>query len=213
MRERDDVWQHGENLFPGFKCMYCLKEFREDGATRLKEHLAGKGENIFWCNKCPPYIRNYFLRELQRIREQKKAKKEERFHRVQSTMPRSDDEDGELQKVVEVSRREAEFQRRAGELYEHGGGSGAGEGGGGVHGFFRRATSQRERFRDFDAARATAPVQTRIDTGPWTSKGKSAKEAIERAWSKWFHVLGIPGRNADNPYFISAVKQTQQWGK
>jgi hypothetical protein len=70
--------------------------------------------------------------------------------------------------------------------------------------------SQRERFRDFNAPRATTPIQTRIDTGPWTSKGKSAKEAIEQAWSKWFHVSGIPGRNTDNPYFISAVKQTQQ---
>jgi hypothetical protein len=70
------------------------------------------------------------------------------------------------------------------------------------------ATLQRERFRDVDAARATAPVQTRIDTGPWTNKKKSAKEAIGRTWSKWFHVSGIPGRNVDNPYFISAVKQT-----
>jgi hypothetical protein len=132
---------------------------------------------------------------------------------VQSTIPIPDDEDEELQEAVQVSRCEAEFQRRVGECYEHGGGSGAGRGGGGVWGFFRRATLQRERSRDFDAVGATAPVQTRIDTGSWTSKGKSAKEAIGRAWSKWFHVLGIPGRNADNPYFISVVKQTQQWGK
>jgi hypothetical protein len=132
----------------------------------LKEHLAGKGGNISWCNKCPLDIRNYFLRELQRIQERKKAKKEERFHRVQITMPLSDDEDEELHEAVEVLRREAKFQRRAGERYEHGGGSGAGGGGGGVRGFFRRATSQRERSRDFDAARATAPVQTRINTGP-----------------------------------------------
>jgi hypothetical protein len=64
---------------------------------------------------------------------------------VQSTMPLSDDEDEELQKAVEVSWSEAEFQRRAGERYEHGGGSEAGGGGGGegggVRGFFRRATS------------------------------------------------------------------------
>jgi hypothetical protein len=127
---------------------------------------------------------------------------------VQITMPLSDDEDEELHEAVEVSRREAEFQRRAGERYEHGGGSGAGGGGGGggVQGFFRRATSQRERSRNFNAARATAPIQTRIGTGPWTSKRKSAKEAIWRAWSNWFHVSGIPGRNTDNPYFISAVK-------
>jgi hypothetical protein len=98
---------------------------------------------------------------------------------VQSTMPLSEDEDEELQEAVEVSRREAEFQRRVGQRYEHDGGSGAG--GGGVRGFFRRATSQRERSRDFDATRATAHVQTRIDTGPWTSKGKSSKEVIGRA--------------------------------
>jgi hypothetical protein len=104
---------------------------------------------------------------------------------VQSTMPLSDDEDEELQEAVEVSRREAEFQTRARERSEYGGGSGVGGrgggGGGGVWGFFRRATSQRERSRDFDAAKVTAPVQTRIDISPWTSKGKSAKEAIGRA--------------------------------
>jgi hypothetical protein len=125
---------------------------------------------------------------------------------VQSTIPEPDDEDEELQEVLEVSSPEVEFQRRAGQHYEHGGGSG----GGGVKGLFRRATPQREGPRDFDAARGMAPVQTRIDTDPWTSKGKSAKEALGRAWSKWFHVLGTPGRNADNLYFISVVKQTQQ---
>jgi hypothetical protein len=46
------------------------------------------------------------------------------------------------------------------------------------------------------------------DTGPWTSKGKSVKKAIGRSWSKWFHASGIPDRNVNNPYFISAVKQT-----
>jgi hypothetical protein len=43
---------------------------------------------------------------------------------VQITIPEPDDEDEELQEVLEVSRREAEFQRRAGQQYEHGGGSG-----------------------------------------------------------------------------------------
>jgi hypothetical protein len=126
-------------------------------------------------------------------------------------MPEPDDEDEELHEVLELSRREAEFQRRVGEHYEHGGESGGGGGGRGIKGLFRRATSYSKRPRDFDTARAKAPVQTRIDTGPWTSKGKSAKEVIGRAWSKWFHISGIRGRNADNPYFISAVKQTQQW--
>jgi hypothetical protein len=91
-----------------------FERISRSGATRLKEHLAGKGGNIFRCSKYPPDIRIYFLRELQRVRERKKAIKEERFHRVQSTMPLSDDEDDELQETVEVSRREAGVQRRAG---------------------------------------------------------------------------------------------------
>jgi hypothetical protein len=93
--------------------------------------------------------------------------------------------------VLEVSRCEVEFQRREGEHYEHGGESGGGGGGGGVKEFFRRATSQRERSRDFDAARAKTLVQTRIDTDLRTNNGKSAKEAIGWAWLKWFNVSGI----------------------
>jgi hypothetical protein len=65
--------------------------------------------------------------------------------------------------------REFEFQRRTGQHYKHGGRSV----GGGVKRLFRGATSQREMPRDFDAARAKAPVQTRIDTGSWTNKEKS----------------------------------------
>jgi hypothetical protein len=56
MGERDQVWEHGENLFPGFKCKYCMKEYHGGGATRLKEHLAGKSGNVAWCTKCPPNI-------------------------------------------------------------------------------------------------------------------------------------------------------------
>jgi hypothetical protein len=42
MGERDVVWEHGENLFLGFKCKYYVKKIRGGGATRLKEHLAEK---------------------------------------------------------------------------------------------------------------------------------------------------------------------------
>jgi hypothetical protein len=78
--------------------------------------------------------REYFLCELQRVRERKNAINDERFHRVQSTIPEPDGEDEELQEVLEVLRREAEFQRKAGQHYEHSGESGGG-------GVFRRATS------------------------------------------------------------------------
>jgi hypothetical protein len=133
---------------------YCVKEFHGGKATRLKEHLAWKSGNVVRCTKCPPVIREYFLRELQRVREWKKAINNERLHRVQRTIAEPDDEDEELQDVLEVLRREAEFQRSEERHYEHGGGSGRG----GVKRLFRRATSQRERIRDFDAARAKAPV-------------------------------------------------------
>jgi hypothetical protein len=99
MRERDQVWEHGENLFFRFKCKYCLKEVRGGGATRLKEHLARKSENNFQCTKCPSDIQSY-LRELQRVRERKKIINEERFHRVQSTIPILNDEDEKLQELL-----------------------------------------------------------------------------------------------------------------
>jgi hypothetical protein len=118
-----------------------VKEFHGGGATRLKEHLAGKNGNVARCTKYPPDIQYYFLRELQRVRERKKTINDERLHLVQSTIPESDDEDEELQKVLELLRCKAEFQRRARQHYEHGGGSGGGGGGGGVKGLFRRATS------------------------------------------------------------------------
>jgi hypothetical protein len=44
-------------------------------------------------------------------------------------------------------------------------------------------------------------------------KGKNAKEAIGRAWSKFFHIVGVPGRQTDNPYFVNAVRETQKWSK
>jgi hypothetical protein len=80
MGERDQVWEHGENLFLRFKCKYCVKGFRGGRATRLKEHLAGRSGNVARCTKCPSDIRNYFLRELQRVRERKKAINDERLH-------------------------------------------------------------------------------------------------------------------------------------
>jgi hypothetical protein len=56
MGERDVVWEHGENLFPGFKYKYCVKEFHGGGVTRLKEHLAEKSGNVARCTKYPPDI-------------------------------------------------------------------------------------------------------------------------------------------------------------
>jgi transposase-like protein len=45
MGERDQVWEHGKNLFPRFKCKYCVKEFCGGRVTRLKS------ENVARCTK------------------------------------------------------------------------------------------------------------------------------------------------------------------
>ena len=49
--------------------------------------------------------------------------------------------------------------------------------------------------------------------GGWGREKGNAKEAIGKAWSKFFHIAGVPGRQADSPYFNSAVRETQKWGK
>ena len=82
---------------------------------------------------------------------------------------------------------------------------------------FRKSTSQRESpvVEDYNLAAGgrRGMTQTRIDTGSWTQKGKNAKEAIGKAWSKFFHIAGVPERQADIPYFVCAVRETQKWGK
>jgi hypothetical protein len=124
MGERGQVWEYGENLSHGLKCKYCVKQFYGGGATMLKEHLAGKNGNVAPYTKYPPDLWNYFLSELQMVQKWKKAINVERFYRVQITISKPDDE--ELQEVLKVSRREAEFQRRAGQHYEYDGVSGGG---------------------------------------------------------------------------------------
>ena len=43
MMDRDAVWQHGDNLSPGFR---CNKEKKGGGATRLKEYLSRRVSNV-----------------------------------------------------------------------------------------------------------------------------------------------------------------------
>jgi hypothetical protein len=56
-------------------------------------------------------------------------------------------------------------------------------------------------------------TQPTIDTGSWTQKGKNARESIGKAWSKFVHVAGVRARQADNLYFVSAVREKHMWGE
>ena len=56
------------------------------------------------------------------------------------------------------------------------------------------ATSQRKSpvVEDYNlaAGERRGMTQPRIDTGSWTQKDKNSKEAIGKAWSKFFHITG-----------------------
>jgi hypothetical protein len=47
---------------------------------KVERAFSGKSGNVVWCTKCPPDIQEYFLCELQRVRERKKAINDERLN-------------------------------------------------------------------------------------------------------------------------------------
>jgi hypothetical protein len=227
-RERDVVWEHGENLYPGWRCKYCHTSKGGGGATRLKQHLAARGAEVVHCKNVPKEVREYFQREIERTKKATADRARERLRKEQvaaegnypaAAGDETYDEEAELERALHQSRAEEEFRRgvqQRGGAYEHGGGSSSGSRQGNpLQRMLRRSSSARQTpgVTDYNLASARGMTQPRIDTGPWTKKGKNAKEAIGRAWSKFFHIAGVPGRQADNPYFVSAVRETQKWGK
>ena len=59
-------------------------EKKDSGATSLKEHLAGRGSNVIHCDRVTLDVCDYFRRELDRARDKRKGKIEERFRRQES---------------------------------------------------------------------------------------------------------------------------------
>ncbi|BAS97541.1 Os06g0328650, partial [Oryza sativa Japonica Group] len=59
---RDPVWEHGENIRPGWRCKYCHTKRGGGGATQLKQHLATRGKGVTYCNSVPPDVREFFKR-------------------------------------------------------------------------------------------------------------------------------------------------------
>jgi len=71
---------------------------------------------------------------------------------------------------------------------------------------FYRSPSVSQATFDIDLARSIASTQLRVDT---MLQGGDAKARLGKALAKWFHSDDIPGRKADNPYFIAAIKLAQ----
>src|SRR6266542_1073463 len=133
----DVVWEHGENKHPEFWCKYCRKEKKGGGATRFKEHLAGRGHEVVHCDHVPVEVRDYFRRELDRIQGRKKEIAEEKNRKKYTASHIDLTSDDELADTIALSKAEAEFRRRTGDRYKHGGGNGSG----GIKSFLRRASS------------------------------------------------------------------------
>jgi hypothetical protein len=85
MSERQDpVWEHGDNIYPRFKCKYCKKQWKGGGATRFKQHLASRGGNVQGCRNIPPDTVDYFRRELDKVHDKRKARVAEEARKLQA---------------------------------------------------------------------------------------------------------------------------------
>ena len=176
----------------------------------MKQHLAGRGAEVVHCRNVPPNVREYFQRDLERARKATADRARERLRREKSAAEGNypgdeEDEETQLQRAMDLSRAEAEYQRvveQRGGAYKHEGGSGSTRENA-MQRMFRRATSQRKSpaVEDYNLAAGgrRGMTQLRIDTSSWTQKGRNAKEAIGKAWSKFFHIAGVPERQADSP--------------
>ena len=150
-RDRDVVWEHGENLYPGWRCNYCRTQKGGGGATRLKQHLAHRGAEVVHCRNVPPDVRDFFQRELDRAKKATADRARERLRREKAAAEGNypgdeEDEEAQVQRAMDLSRAEAEFRRgveQRGGAYERGGGSGSTRGNV-MQRMFRKSTSQRE---------------------------------------------------------------------
>ena len=79
----DPVWEHGVNIYPGFTCKYCKSTKKGGGATRFKQHLAGRGSNVVHCAHVPPDVRDYFRGELDRTADRRNERIQENLRREQ----------------------------------------------------------------------------------------------------------------------------------
>ncbi|ONM60411.1 hypothetical protein ZEAMMB73_Zm00001d022404 [Zea mays] len=147
---------------------------------------------------CSPDIKAYFQLDIDKTKEKKspRFRQQLRADEAARTHFGDDEYEDELKAALHQSRVEHEFSERAGARYDRGGGSSSQRvSRGALDRMMGRSREQvPERVRDYNLAQASGLRQQRIDTGPWTSKGRSSKEILGRAWAKACHAIGIPGR-------------------
>jgi hypothetical protein len=67
-RPKDPVWEHSDNLAPGWRCNYCGMQKSGGGSTRFKQHLAARGSSVLHCSRVPPPVREYFQQDIERTK-------------------------------------------------------------------------------------------------------------------------------------------------
>jgi hypothetical protein len=113
----DEVWEHGENAYPGFRCNYCRCTNKGGGATWFKHPLVGRGSNVKHCCSVPSEVRDYFHHEIDRSAEKKRARQRLTLLREEVAAEGNvvDDIDSEnneeLQHAIHVSRDEEQYAR------------------------------------------------------------------------------------------------------
>ena len=111
MAGRDVVWEHGENVYSGWRYNYCRTQKGGGGATRLKQHLAGRGAEVVHCRNMPPDVRDFIQRELDRAKKATTDRTRERLRREKAAaegnyLGDEEDEEAQLQRAMDLSRAE-----------------------------------------------------------------------------------------------------------
>ena len=102
-------------FYPGWRCNYCRTQKGGGGATRLKQHLAGRGAEVVHCRNVPPDVREFFQRDIDRAKKATADRARERLRREKSAAEGNypgdeEDEEAQVQRAMDLSRAEAEFR-------------------------------------------------------------------------------------------------------
>ena len=86
VRDKDVVWEHGENFYPEWRCNYYRAQKGGGGAARLKQHLAGRGAEVVHCRNVPLDVREFFQRDIERAKKATTDRARERLRRQKAAV-------------------------------------------------------------------------------------------------------------------------------
>ncbi|KAF5202722.1 hypothetical protein FRX31_007691, partial [Thalictrum thalictroides] len=201
---KDLAWEHGESLpNNSSKCCYCAKVLKSGGVTRLKQHLAGKGNQVVACTACPKEVRAEMKRLLSGWYEDVAAKRNRDFE-LRDALSRPahiddpidpneiptpiDDMDDQAMKRSRIDRYLSNGELNA-------------------HVALGHMPNKKEGPFDPYALRWESARQPTVK-----SMWGNSKERYHIAVLRWFHFSGIPPNVANNPYFVTMFDECARAG-